>query len=392
MSTTIHGSSRYSILELIRRGGVTTRRHLAEHTGFSRSVVAQVVAELIAEGLVVERALARSAGVVSRGRPTTVLHPAASAGWVAAFDFGHQHVGVAVAGLDSVIATEDRLEFDVDSDAPAALDAANTLLDAALVRLGARRSDLRAITIGIPYPVDKQTGIVRAPARLSSWASLAPAGYLGRGAACAVLIDNDANLGAWGEHLHGAGRGASSMLYIKIADGVGAGFIVDGVVLGGARGVGGEMGHVQVDPAGAVCRCGRFGCLEAVCSSAVVRRRIDPTGSSAAPFELTAATRPVFEDAGRSIGRVVAPLCTFLDPDIVVFGGSLGAVGEPLLAGIRASLAEFGEVSAMREVPLATAALGIRSELVGAVDRAVHAAWAADTRRRSTQPGGVLAG
>ena len=379
MSTTIHGSSRTDILELIRRGGVTTRRHLVDITGLSRSVVAQAVSELIAEGLVAERTLKRTVGNAARGRPTSALGPAAQSGYIAAFDFGHRHIGCAIAGLDSAVSFEERMSFDVDRDARAAFRVAGDLLAAGLGQLGAVRADLRSMAIGIPHPVDKASGTVRAPASLSTWAGVAPAAVLARGLHCPVIIDNDANLGAWGEYLHGAGRDANSLFYIKAADGVGAGLVVDGVIFNGARGVSGEMGHVQVDPDGELCRCGRSGCLEAVYSSAAVRRRLGLAGAihSDDPFVVTGANRAVFADAGRSIGRVVAQLCNFLDPDLVVFGGPLGAVGEPLLSGVREAFVEFGQVSAVREVPLRSADLGIRSELVGAIDRAVQAAWAA---------------
>lgn len=375
MSTTIHGSSRREILALIRRGDITTRRRLCELTGLSRSVVAQAVSELIAEGLVAERALVRDAASASRGRPTSVLGPVLHRGWVAAFDFGHTHVGLAIATLDSAIVFEERLQLDVDGDAVSAFRAATGLLDAGLERLGLRRSDLGALSIGIPHPVDKLTGVVRAPAGLASWSGVSPALHLAAGLSCPVLIDNDANLGAWGEYVRGAGRGLSSVLYIKAADGVGAGLVVDGVVFNGARGVSGEMGHVQVDPDGADCRCGRRGCLEAVYSSSAVRARLQNPTVPGERFTVVPEDAAVFAEAGRSIGRVVAQLCNFLDPDVVIFGGPLGLVGEPLLAGVREAFVDYGQVSAVREVPVHPAALGVRSEIVGAIDRAVQAAW-----------------
>lgn len=369
-----HGGSRGDILELIRRGSVTTRRHLSEITGLSRSVVAQTVAELIAEGLVAERALARPSGIASRGRPSSILHPASRTGWVAALDFGHAHVACAIAGFDSVVAYEERVRLDVDGDARAAFAVAGGLVDAGLARVGASRRSLGGLAIGIPHPVDKASGAVRAPARLASWAGALPAAHLARGMSCPVIVENDANLGAWGEYVRGAGRSASSVLYIKVADGVGAGLVVDNTVFNGARGVGGEMGHVQVDSHGPRCRCGRRGCLEAVYSAEPVRERLGLAPGT--PFAVTPQSAPVFADAGRSIGRVVAHLCNFLDPDAVVVGGELGMVGEPLLGGIREAFTEYGQVSAVRDVPLHGAEFGTRSELVGAIDRAVQVAWA----------------
>lgn len=374
--TAPHGGHRGAILELIRRGAAPTRRHVAEHTGLSRSSVAQAVAELIEEGLVVER---MSGPHGSRGRPTATLRAADRRGWVAAVDFGHRHVGVALAGLDARVLVERRVEFDVDGSASSAFDAARDLLDAGLRELGIRNGDLSAMAVAAPFPV-VTAGAVRAPGRLTSWANASPADALARGGGYPVIVDNDANLGAWGEHVHGAGRGLSSLLYIKAADGVGAGLVIDGVVFNGTRGVGGEMGHVQVDRAGERCRCGRTGCLEAVISPAAIRRRlaaIAPGELFGASWSPTEATRAVFVDAGRAIGRVAAQLCNFLDPDAVVVGGRLGVVGEPILQGMRDAFDEYREVSPIHDVRFLTAQLGERAEITGAIDRAVQRAWSA---------------
>ena len=81
-----------------------------------------------------------------------------------------------------------------------------------------------------------------------------------------VQIDNDANAGAMGEHLFGAGRGVADMVYLRLSAGVGLGLILDGQPYGGVAGVAGELGHIAVVEDGLICRCGNRGCLETVAS------------------------------------------------------------------------------------------------------------------------------
>lgn len=372
--TLLQRSSRREIIEMIRREQSLTRRGIAERTGLSRSLVAQTVSELIAEGLVTELRLTAGRPNSSRGRPTAVLRPAAH-GWAAAIDVGHRHVALAIVRLDGRIAAERRAAVDVDAGAASALRTVDAMVAAALAELGLRTRDLLAVTIGVPFPVDGRRGLVHAPDRLPGWAEVVPTAHLPSLAGVPAIVDNDANLGAWGEYVQGAGREVENLLYVKAGDGIGAGLVVDGVVFHGARGVGGEMGHVQVDPAGPMCRCGRYGCLEAVASATAIRGRTAGTHDGEGELRVDLVDETLLVDAGESIGIVLAQLCNFLAPDAVVVGGSLSAAGEPLLRGMRSSMRRFGQVAAVRDVPITASTLGVRAELAGAVDRAIDAAW-----------------
>ncbi len=147
--------------------------------------------------------------------------------------------------------------------------------------------------------------------------------------ACAVEIGNDANLGAVAEHRFGVAQGVDDVVYVMVSDGVGAGLVLDGRLYEGAVGGAGELGHVTVVPGGYVCRCGNRGCLETVAGARALITALTLThGGDTTPADIVRADRDgderarrVLCDAGRAVGRALGPLCTVLDPALVVIGG-----------------------------------------------------------------------
>src|SRR5439155_4407445 len=87
-----------------------------------------------------------------------------------------------------------------------------------------------------------------------------------------VLVDNDANVAAWGEFRFGAGRGATNPLMVTVGTGIGGGIIIDGQLYRGANGFAGEIGHIVVEPGGPLCGCGNRGCLEQVAAGRAIDR------------------------------------------------------------------------------------------------------------------------
>lgn len=358
---------RHEVLDAIRRGHGTTRRSIEAVTGRSRSVVAQTVSELIAEGLVVDAVA--STALRSRGRPATELRFVSRAGRVAAVDVTHRAVSIALATTDGHIVHEASEAIDTDADGPAAVAIARRLLTAAL----AGESPL-ALALSVPFPVDVRSGQVHSPAQLASWRNLDPVGALRDAFGCPVVVDNDANLGAWAEHRSSLRDGAS-LLYVKIDDGVGTGFLVDGEIYHGAHGLGGEIGHTLVRPGGEECRCGRFGCLEAEVSPDAIAHRLGIDTVDLADAATSSIGGRVLHAAGWRVGQVVVQLCNFLDPPRVVVGGSIGLLGGPVIAGLRDAFLELGQNTAVQGMPVAVSRFGTSAELVGAVDRAVQRAW-----------------
>jgi predicted NBD/HSP70 family sugar kinase len=171
-----------------------------------------------------------------------------------------------------------------------------------------------------------------------------------------VAVDNEANLAAFAEFLYGAGRETTSMIYLKMSIGVGAGIVTEGRIMRGWHGIAGEVGHLSMDPAGAVCRCGNRGCLETLISTAHLLEQAAAShrgfGGPETPstFEdLIAsadrgdpASNRILQDAGRHIGRAIAAYCILINPECVVLGGQLGIqAGTLITAQVRESFESF---------------------------------------------------
>ena len=339
------------VLELVRRGRARTRHDLSEIIGLSRSAVAQTVSELIAEGVLIEDSRSHGDGP---GRPSTRLRLVSPRGLAGSVHIAHQHVGVALGDLDHGVAGQLFAPMFADASAERTLQAAERLLLELVDRHGARPADLRAVGIGVPFPV--VDGVTHPIGDVPAWDGARPADLLGLGGLteAAIVVENDANMAAWGEFVQ-AGENLQNLVYLQVGDGVGAGMIIDGRIACGARGLSGEIGHVLVPGCTVPCRCGRFGCLDALVTLA------DESG------EPDAVRR-----AGAALGTVLAHVSSFLDPDLVVLGGTLG--GDPEFFGSAGRV--YREASAPSAAALTMAALGRRSVLLGTLDRAVGEAWA----------------
>jgi predicted NBD/HSP70 family sugar kinase len=307
-------------------------------------------------------------------------------GSVLGLDFGHAHVSVALADLSGTQLGHERRQIDVDHQASEALDKAAELGRKLLRRAGRKAGSLVRVVAGVPGPVDL-AGRMRSSTIAPSWWRLAIADEIAsrlRIAPGNVDIENDAQLGALGEHRSGAAVGRSEVVYVKASHGLGVGLILRGELYQGASGLTGEIGHTVVEPDGALCRCGSRGCLETVVAIERVRERIRFVSRAADgdPLELLddhpGAQRIVLE-TGRTLGRALADVGNLLDPQLIVLGGELAAAGEPLVAGVAESIRRYVQ-PAIGDVEVVLAAHGEQAQVVGAIElaaaRAREGHWA----------------
>jgi predicted NBD/HSP70 family sugar kinase/biotin operon repressor len=365
--------NRVRVLDALRRQGTASRSELARLTGLSRTTVGSVVADLQSRGLVVEHADGdRQPG---RGRPPVLLGLDRSAGVAVGIDFDHDRVRVALSDLSSNVIAEDCAEIDVDHEAADAIDAAVDIVSALLVVANADEASVVGAGVGLPGPIDRRTGTVGSAVILPGWSGIPACEELSERLGVHVQVDNDANLGALAEASFGAGRGLSDIVYVRLGSGVGAGLVIGGRLHTGATGLAGEIGHVQVRPDGAVCRCGNRGCLETIAGEAAIRALLGPAvGHELTRRELLelvasgdlGATR-VVNDAGLAVGRVLADLCNVVNPEAIVVGGELSEAGEPLLSGIREAVDRYALPGAADVVEVVHGELGERAEVLGAL-------------------------
>jgi glucokinase-like ROK family protein len=361
------------VLDALRRNGLSSRSDLARLTGLSRTTVGSLVADLQARGLVVEEIDGeRQPG---RGRPPVFLRLDRSAGVGVGIDFDHDRVRVALADLSSKVLGEDWAEIDVDHSASDAIDAVVEIIETLRVAAGLDETELIGAGVGLPGPIDPRTGTVGSATILPGWAGKSPREMLSERLALPVEVDNDANLGALAEISVGAGRGLNDVVYVRLGSGVGAGLVIGGQIHHGTTGLAGEIGHVQVNPDGVVCRCGNRGCLETVAAEGAIRALLHPAQghevSRREVLDLVAArdlgaTR-VVNDAGRAIGRVLADLCNAVNPEAVIVGGELSEAGAPLLDGIRVAIDRYALPGAAQVLKVVHGELGDRAEVLGAL-------------------------
>jgi predicted NBD/HSP70 family sugar kinase len=374
--------NRLRVVDALRASGAVSRADIARSTGLSRSTVSSLVADLQAAGLVREgEQLDGVAHGGQGGRPPVLLTLDTSAGALLGVDFGHDHLRAAVASLSYDVLAEQHVEIDVDSSAHEALDTAARLARELLDAAGVGPGRLLAAGVGLPGPIDRESGLVRSQPILPSWAGLDPVAELERRLSAPVHLDNDANVGALGEATFGAGRGARVLVYLRLSAGIGAGLVVDGRPFRGARGIAGEVGHVLVDPQGPICRCGNRGCLETFVAGPALCELLRRSHGPLTVRELVAlavegdpgATR-VLADAARIVGRAVADLCNTLNPDVVIVGGDLSAAGDVVLGPLREAVRRFAIPAAADAVRIVPSELGDRAELLGALALAGHEA------------------
>jgi len=340
--------------------------------GLPRSTTTALVAELLREEAITESP-ARGGGAGSgSGRPATLLSLRRPDGLVAGFDFGHRHIRVAVATGEGRVLAEESLQLDVDRQASDALDCAHDLLGVVLDRAGVAATDIRAAAAGIPAPLNSSTSRVGSPTILASWVDLDPAEELRRRTGLTFTLGNDAAFGALGEMTYGAARDFTDFIYVKASNGIGAALVLNGRLYRGSHGMAGEIGHTQIDPTGAWCRCGNRGCLEATVSIDVVRRQLEPLGLdplNPGEMEHPVATK-VLAESGRTVGVVIANLCNTLNPEAVILGGDLASTGEHFTAGVRDSVRHLAQPGPALDTAVIATTLQNRAELLGAVAQA----------------------
>jgi len=281
-------------------------------------------------------------------------------------DVGATHVLVTLTDLSGAVLAEQREALKIAEGPDRVLGWLAEAVARLLHQAGRTGADLGAIGIGLPGPVEHDSGRPMNPPIMPGWDRFDVPGLLQRQFNVPVLVDNDVNIMALGEQVTGW-SGTSDLMFIKVATGIGAGIISGGQLQRGAQGTAGDLGHVRVPRGGdVVCRCGNYGCLEALASGPALAAALEEKGREASTsqdvIDLVRAgdleAIQVVRQAGRDIGDVLAACVNLINPSVIIIGGSLAQAGEHLLAGIR-------EVVYKRSLPLATEHLRIAPSTAG---------------------------
>jgi glucokinase len=210
---------------------------------------------------------------------------------------------------------------------------------------------------------------------------------LGRRTGLSVTVENDANAAAWGEFRFGAGKDVEHQIFITLGTGVGGGVIAHGMLLRGAQGAGGELGHVTIDATGPRCSCGNHGCLEALASGTAIRRRArevanekprSALGRLAVDREVLGedvtrlakegdeAALQVLRETGVWLGIGLAGFVNVFNPEVIALGGGVSRAGELILEPAREEVQLRARSPSRDLVEIKEASLGPESGVLGA--------------------------
>jgi predicted NBD/HSP70 family sugar kinase len=354
------------ILGLIRRGQVSTRAQVREATGLSRATVTTRIDALLAAGLVREEPGGQSTG----GRRPLLLRFDDTRGvvLVAAVDTTHASVetqDLSGRSLDSV-----EVEVQVTDGPDAVLKGLEKLMVASVRRSGRRLAEVAGVGVSLPAPIDPVTGRPSQPPILPGWDGYPVRDHFEQRFGVRVVVSNDADAMAAGEHA-AAHPECAALLLLKVSTGIGLGIVVDGHVYTGVDGGAGDVGHVRLHDADALCRCGQRGCLAAVASGRAVADALSAAGTPASHGRDVAAllaagdarTQALVRAAGQRIGSVLATALAVLNPGALVVAGDLAS--DSLLSGLRETIYPLMLPRATRHLEITSSRLGSRAATVG---------------------------
>jgi predicted NBD/HSP70 family sugar kinase len=347
-----------------------SRADIAAATGLTRATVSALVDDLIAGRLLTEVAPAPRTGA---GRPAAGLALSAAGPAGLGLEVNVDYLAACAVDLTGAIRHRTVHRADQRPRPPASVLAdLRSLADGATADAARQGLVVAGAALAVPGLVAGD-GVVRFAPNLG-WRDVAA------GAALGITVDNEANLAALGELHAGSQR---NFLYVSGEIGIGAGIVLDGALLRGARGWSGEIGHVAVRPDGPDCRCGARGCLERYAGQEAILAAAGlpllPSGGAAIARLVDAAESAdrsalaALDGAATALGVVVAGMLNVLDVDTVVLGGVYAPLAPWLVPGVEREITVRVLTSRWSLVRVRPSALGGDAAVVGAAGSVVRA-------------------
>ena len=360
-----------------------SRHGMAERLGYSKSKANALIAGLVEQGLLAEAGLQRSTG----GRRAENLQLHAGLGVLVGVDIGATSLDVAVLAPDLTVLAHHAEPADVREGPGVVLARVRGLIRELLAKADSEARRVIGIGIGVPGPVNFESGQLVNPPLMPAWDSFSIRDYLREDYAAPVFVDNDVNLMALGE-LWRLKRSLSNFLVIKVGTGIGCGIVCHGEVYRGAAGSAGDVGHICVDQDGPRCHCGNLGCVEVMAAGPAITRmavqaaeagestalaeclrtqgRIEAIDVGQASRAGDAAANAIVQRAGSLIGQMLASIVNFFNPSHVFIGGGITGIGPLFLAAVRQSVYQRSLALSTRHLEIQYTPLEGQAGLIGA--------------------------
>ena len=387
-----------SLLDLIRLRGTVTRAELVEQTGWGRTVLSQRLTELMNIGLASDAGAGRSTG----GRAPREVRFRGEAAAVVGVNLGATSIDIAVTDLAGKPLSTYEEAWDIARGPEATLDRVEALIEQLVTDSPVSQADIVGVGVGLPGPVESATGRPISPPIMPGWNNYPVRDRLAGHFGVDVVVDNDVNTMALGEHRAGMARGIDNFVFVKVGTGVGAGIFAHGLPYRGADGAAGDIGHIAVEGGSTVlCRCGRLGCLEAYAGGGALARQAQEaaeTGQSKYLAELLSTSGApltaedissgasagdptclrLLHEAAWRLGQAMSGCVNFFNPALIVFGGGVSRAGDLLLPGIRQAVLQLSLPLATRNLRIDITRLGDTAGTIGAAFTVIDELLSAD--------------
>ncbi|HEX8638857.1 MAG TPA: ROK family protein [Pyrinomonadaceae bacterium] len=305
---------------------------------------------------------------------------------IAGIDIGGTKIAVALENVNGERIAARRLPTQPEIGAEAITENVSRTITEMLAE---NESELAAIGIGCPSPLDIERGLVMSPSNLRDWNNFPIVKRFRDRFGVTVVLENDANAAASGEYVYGAGRGFENIVYITISTGIGGGIIFGGEIYRGVAAGAGELGHTIVQPDGVRCNCGSVGCLETVAAGVHIARRAQERLAADEPSLMREMVSDIGEVSAKTVVEAVrrndrlaveiwdetclflaigiGNIITILAPEAVVVGGGVAEAGNLLFAPLRRLLPQFVSMVPADKINVLPAELGGESGVCGAL-------------------------
>lgn len=336
------------VLNALRLHAPVSRAELAIITKLNRSTITNIVNVLIEDGLVLELDAMES----KIGRPGIALTLKPEGGAVIGVEIGVGFISVILTDFVANILWREWTECSPTKPQIEIISEAERLIDQAISFAEEKNLRLLGIGLGVPGLVNVQKGELLFAPNLG-WQNVPLRLMWNQRFHLPLYVENEANLGALGEYYFGVGRDVDNFIFLSSGVGLGGGIIINGNLFKGGRGFAGEIGHIQRDPQGEICGCGRRGCWETQVGPRAVLQRVKRSLEANPDYTLEYTNgninkltfnqvvdcglqgnqicRSAMEEVGKNLGTGIADLANIFNPEMVVIGGAFSYGREILL-------------------------------------------------------------
>jgi predicted NBD/HSP70 family sugar kinase len=377
------------VLNLIRKYEPISRREIADRTGLSFQTVTNITQSLLTSGVIEEGIELRGNGV--RQSRSVQINP--NAAYAVGIHIDRAKLTMVLTNFKARVLWREEISLAAHESSRSVLSLIPKMIDRAIGETGISKEQLLGLGLGLPGPLDIEAGCLLNVPNLNDWANHPIRDELEELLHLPVLLEEDVTAIVLGEQWCGWGTEYHNVLYLYVGIGIGLGIVSNGHALRGWKGNIGQIGHVQIDPAGPLCHCGKRGCLEAYCTGDAILRdariailnREHPAGPHFPELprsieDIVASDDPVFVEvlrqAAKRLGAALGEAIAILDPELVLLGGDmLHQLGDSFVETLVLEIPK----SAMPSKPLPpvkSSSFGADAGVIGAATLVLHDAYA----------------